>query len=265
MTEQTAWLAPKSEAELCDRFAALAREDGWIVYPETSGWDLLLVATKETRDFDHDSVGWFTAPVGTQVGIEAKRRANFIVLEQALKSASWSEQTEGPDFRAVLVPESINGFNAVARQCGLGVFDLRELESMTDYRPRRRYHVTVAGMKPWPYQTRCWLPDFVPDLPAGVPAPRQMTRWKAAALKICETLRERGYVTSADFRLNGISPSTWVDRWIVWSGERISVGSGPLLHKYIGKPFVILPDGRFYTPADSVVSEQRELPEVQRG
>lgn len=56
-----------SEAELCTRFSDAAREDGWTVYPETSGWDLLLV--------DDD---------GVQVGIDAKARASFEVLMQCL-------------------------------------------------------------------------------------------------------------------------------------------------------------------------------------
>jgi hypothetical protein len=241
MSERS-WPKPATEAELCDRFAVLAREDGWTVYPETGGWDLLLVASDQPREFGRDDMEWFRVETGTQIGIEAKKRPNFPVISQALKYWSWTETTEGPDYRAVLVPEQIDGFAEVALACGIGVYDLRDLEARSEYNGRRKKRVTIGRMKPWPYMRRCWLPESVPNLPAGVPAPRQMTRWKEAAMKVCETLRQRGYLTSSDFRLNGISVSTWVDRWIVSTGEKVDV-NGTKLIRYEPKPGAVLPDG----------------------
>lgn len=33
----------KTEADLCTAFCAAARDEGWVPYAETEGWDILLV------------------------------------------------------------------------------------------------------------------------------------------------------------------------------------------------------------------------------
>ena len=70
-----------TEADLCREFTAAVREHGeWTAYPETCGWDLVLV---------HQT--------GVQIGIEAKKTLNAKVLVQALPR--WRRDEEnGPDF-----------------------------------------------------------------------------------------------------------------------------------------------------------------------
>ena len=63
----------------------------WTVYPETGGFDLLLVQDA----------------TGDQLAVEAKLTFNLKVLEQVLPGrfdATWRHPAKGPDFRAVLVP-----------------------------------------------------------------------------------------------------------------------------------------------------------------
>lgn len=214
----TEWTNPKSEAELCERFASLATASGWTVYPETSGWDQLLVRAD-----------------GVQLGIEAKLKSNFKVLAQALPYSGSDVTDPGPDYRGVLVPRAVEGFRHVAVGLGLICIELYSLEV-------QRGRVSVDHRRPWPTAERLWVPDHVPDYRAGIPAPIQMTRWKQASQRICETLRTRGWVTSKDFRDQHISISTWLDRWIVNSGETVKEqGWARGLVKYVQRPDSELP------------------------
>jgi hypothetical protein len=77
-----------TEAELCAAFIKWAEKQGWKSYAETAGWDILLVAAD-----------------GTQIGVQAKLRFNMKVLQQAVDYGLWGRGI-GPDFRAVLVPDS---------------------------------------------------------------------------------------------------------------------------------------------------------------
>ena len=84
-----------TEGALCEAFAEWARAEGFTVYPETAGWDMLLVAAD-----------------GHQLGIEAKLSLNLKVLAQALKGCTYSAE-RGPDYRAILVPESHDGVDDI--------------------------------------------------------------------------------------------------------------------------------------------------------
>lgn len=74
----------ETEAALCQAFIRSVPAE-WIVYPETAGWDILLV---------HRIGGW-------QIGVEAKQTLNAKVLCQAIDGVRYN--ADGPDFRAVLV------------------------------------------------------------------------------------------------------------------------------------------------------------------
>ena len=192
-----------SEAELVAVYLGIvekqnteAREgDGrWIVYPETCGFDLLLV---------HDLTG-------IQVALEAKLSINVKVLCQALSGMdSWRDK--GPDYRAVLVPgrEIQNGVEWLAGRLGVTILSPYNMgygakprwECRPDLPTERaeKYHVQDRWF-PWCPAERMALPEYVPDVEAGKPSPMALTPWKIAAIKLSVLLDKRGYITRADMK-----------------------------------------------------------------
>lgn len=201
------WSAAKvapfaSEAALCEVLREAAARLGWAFYPEMGGWDALLVLDDET-----------------QVGIQAKLRANVDVLAQSIVPA----RRVGPDIHAVLVPTCSRAFRDVAAELGVAVI-------VGDVLRRARSMDAEDGFAEWtsvgylrtvvekaPRSThlpgRCWLPPFVPEGLAGVPAPRSVSPWRVAAAKLCAEIREGLEPTNALLRERGMSPSTWY-QWL---------------------------------------------------
>lgn len=204
-----------SEAALCADFIAwVKRQSGqvvygrripvWTAYAETAGWDILLVAED-----------------GTQIGIEAKLKFNMKVLAQALPErwAHWHDS--GPDYRAVLVPDLDHQQANICAHLGLMLF-ARSPHSdfeITDGGRGGRSTTAFApgldlehadGWHYWSPTKRCELPEFIPDVTAGSPAPVQLTKWKIAALRICAALEVKGYVTREDFRRLQVDPRRWL-------------------------------------------------------
>lgn len=66
MASKSPW---SRETDLVADFAAFAQRSGWVAYPETGEWDLLIVRPED----------------GFQIGIEAKLSLNAIVLAQVLE------------------------------------------------------------------------------------------------------------------------------------------------------------------------------------
>lgn len=187
------------EADMVREFVAAVEKDQrnrnpWTIYPETAGWDLLLVH----RD-------------GYQVGIEAKLILNAKVIEQALSNADHSFWgMEGPDYRAVLVPEGKiqNHLSKICTHIGIGVIKM----SRRWFQPHMALPDEASNYRPWPNwcpSRRCTLPDYVPDVEGGHSAPLRLTIWKIKAIKLCILLERRGYVTRADFKALQISPTRW--------------------------------------------------------
>ena len=206
------------EADLCAAFvAALARPrrryepevDDWIVYPETADFDLLLVRRSD----------------GAQIGVEAKLRLNPQVVCQALPDWKWAPVVEGPDYRAVLVPWSATdlGMGEICAALGITVIrvsptDIRgtgdgpsfsPLLPVSDRRSREREWFE------WCPDRRCKLPDYVPDVAAGVAAPTKLTEWKIAAIKLAIIMTDRP-ATRADFVALDLSPSRWMQNPGAW-------------------------------------------------
>jgi hypothetical protein len=182
------------------RMQGLKGFEPWTVYPETAGWDLLLVH----RD-------------GYQLGLEAKLSLNAKVLAQALNGADGYWCQHGPDYRGILVPRDQlqNCLEPVARALGLGVITVREGKPGW-------WHDTglpdegCSSWRTWPSWSpaqRCLLPDYVPDVTAGHSSPVQLTHWKIKAIKLMILLDRRGYVTRADMKALSISPTRWTDHW----------------------------------------------------
>lgn len=169
----------------------------WTVYPETGGWDLLLV---------HKD--------GYQLGIEAKLTLNSKVVAQALTGAHSYWARSGPDYRAVLVPRGgrQRHIEAICAAIGIGVITLRNDDSRglqwLDLPNENSGYDTWAN---WCPAERCPLPDYIPDVQAGVPSPIKLTEWKIKAIRLLIVLERRGYVTRDDMKRIHISPTRWTD------------------------------------------------------
>lgn len=193
------------EHDLCREFIdALPKE--WTAYPETCGWDILLVRRSD----------------GFQVGVEAKLNLNAKVICQAAESISHHQvDAPGPDCRAVLVPAGKNrtDFAGLLNLLGLVVIRPCSFGGCSPRLPDDGYW----NSRSWPEfapARRHQLPDYIPDVVAGSSAPVSLTEWKISAIKIVILLEKRGYVTRADFAKFKISMSRWTQmRWLV-SPER---------------------------------------------
>ena len=199
------------ETDLCAAFVAAVPEE-WSVYPETGGFDLLLVRKAD----------------GFQIGIEAKLRLNAKVITQAAEgNSAWNVASPGPDCRAVLIPAGVSlDFAPVCALLGITVIKVRDTAEAygSAFDPR-------LPSTDYDYYTRRWferapdsrieLPDYVPDVIAGDSAPVALTPWKIKAIKLVVTMQKRGFVTRKDFRHFDLSMSRWIDpyaRWLVPGG-----------------------------------------------
>lgn len=180
-----------SEAQLCRRLITVAESLGWTAYPETGGWDVLLVAGKQVKRVE----------AGTQIGVEAKVRANVPVLAQARKRSMYRR---GPDYISILVHKAGREFRWLATDLGFAVWTRATLDNV------------AAGRVRWcglPLERRTtapereWLPPIVPkDVVAGAPAPSSLTPWRVAALRVCNALDDGDELTRADIRKMGCDP-----------------------------------------------------------
>ena len=211
----------RNEAELCSTFISQL-PPGWTAYPETAGFDIVVV-----RDAD-----------GVQIGVEAKLALNAKVLLQATEGFGYWSQGRGPDFRAVLVPFGRAGAEmvALARLLQVTVIEMKSKEAYqalrnTGWRGFRFVDRHVKkftpelpelGQETWrevwidqmPLQ-RLDLPAYVPDVAAGASGPSQLSEWKIKAIKIAVLLEKRGFVTIADFNAIRIHRQRWLqNRWL---------------------------------------------------
>lgn len=216
-----------TEAALCATFIHdMNGVDGWTCYPETAGFDVLAAHTG-----------------GRQIGVEAKLALNAKVADQILPNDYAARyEREGPDHRVVIVPcltDASAGIAKMLRMLGVAVWVPRLTDRRDGYVPEfdvdrelrfdaiaaeadPRFHGIAIGytLFDWNPATRCQLPDMVPDVPAGVPAPVRMTPWKAGALRVLALLKLHGRITAKDIAAQGISPSMWTQGWLARAPER---------------------------------------------
>ena len=200
------------ESDLCAAFiAALPRE--WTAYPETGGFDILLVRAAD----------------GMQIGVEAKLKLNAKVIAQAAEPGSYYHvDGANPDCRAVLVPYGVGSdLAAVCHLIGITVIRMGHGTEARYY--RSPFHPVLPDGKNdywrddwcerYPVR-RIAVPDWVPDVVAGSSAPIALTTWKIGAIKLVITLQCRGYLTRHDFAHFKISMSRWTQQgWIVKDGQ----------------------------------------------
>jgi hypothetical protein len=201
MGERLPW--QESEAELVQEFLRRFEADqkhrraDWKIYPETADWDLLIV---------HSS--------GFQLGIEAKLSLNAKVIDQALVGvhSRWA-RFDGPDYRMVLVP-SVGRQLHLGRICsviGIGIISLRAEEYGTRHGLNLPHPDISNDLPNWGPTDRCPVPDYIPDVTAGVKSPVKLTEWKVRAIKLSIVLDRKGWVNRSEMRALGISPSRWCD------------------------------------------------------
>lgn len=200
----------QAKADPTSRDAWAKDQRKWTIYREACGWDLLLVE-EETS---------------VQCGIEAKLCLNAKVLSQALPHHHWFEG-RGPDYRAVLVPSG--GRNTELRQlCALIGLTVLSIYDATPYSPNPGWHLHQPSQlpdeeKPESYSMEGWhswmpaerekLPDYIPDVRAGVKSPIQLTEWKVRAIKLWILLERNGFVTRGDMKALQLSPTRFTDRF----------------------------------------------------
>lgn len=216
-----------SEAELCATFIKQLPE-GWTAYAETAGFDILLV-----RGVD-----------GAQIGVEAKLTLNTkVVLQAAERTSHHYQDTQGPDFRAVLVPYGRAGgeLSQICRLLHVTVIEMKskavylaqggnrnfkkkftpDLPKVGDYVWREEWF----DCAPW---KRCKLPEYIPDVTAGASAPSTLSDWKISAIKISVLVERTGFVTRADFAQLKIDHRRFLDMgWLKQSGDRGKYVIGP--------------------------------------
>ena len=222
----------ETEAAMCAAYIRDADRQGWDAYPETCGFDIVLVHRE----------------IGVQIGVEAKQQFNSHVILQALDGVGGraGDAAAGPDFRAVLAPAGgdphLCDFAArlgvaVVRACGepdgngmarlegggrRAAFSPGLPEPWQIVRPENMRSYWWRAEHDWPQhfpQRQLPLPDYVPDVPAGAAAPVALTEWKVRAIKLRVLLDRRGWLTAGDFRALNVSTSRWFQgRWVVRQG-----------------------------------------------
>jgi hypothetical protein len=208
----------KTETELCAAFSDWAGREGFVVYPETAEWDLLLVASD-----------------GAQIGVEAKLQLNAKVMDQVMRGTrcNWRE-SPGPDYRAIVVPDQSIPSVADYVMASIGVTVFRPTRSWASrFEQRWEFYRELAHefeMHDWNPSHRLELPDYVPDVPAGVPGPRTLSPWKVGALRVMAVLEVQGYVTRDNVRECRNDPRRWcaTDGWLTQlGGGRWGQGKAP--------------------------------------
>lgn len=207
-----------SEVELCEALIERARRESWIVYPETAGFDILLVATEQTLIVRQDRIilPSYSSKAerikpGDMIGIEAKLSANVTVLAQAIDRGFNTRTSTGPDFRIAFVKKATRDFRHVARVLRVGVWTLAGVKQRYGY-------LSPAAMR-WTPKKRPRLPSIIPSSVAGSPSPKVLTPWREKALHLILLVEARGYITAEHFKALRIDRRIWVERWLSPDGK----------------------------------------------
>lgn len=211
-----------TEAELCDKFISLLPEE-WTVYAETGGYDMVLV---------HAS--------GVQIAVEAKTSLNPKVLTQIVDTGLGYYSDYGPDFKAVLVGKSQLHMKTLCKALGITVVTIRErdnwpskeisyeiepelpeLKSFDEFNLQRMFFWNDRHWFDLFPHKRLGLPEYVPDVRAGVPSPSVLGSWKIQAIKVCIWIERNKTINRSHFKSFEVDPSRWMNGyWLKKSGVR---------------------------------------------
>lgn len=200
------------ETQLCEAYMGWARRGGSVCHPETGGFDILEVL-----------------PSGHQIGIEAKIRLNLKVIQQALPThhelmQRWGEYP-GPDHRAILVPHAADELVAMLGMVGLTVFVWCGCSGVSGH----SFMPDTHGLElfDWNPPKRVDVPKYASNVPAGVPSPVRMTKWKIGALKIAAHLELVGSIKRKEITAYGCSPTSFCQ----YGGWLEPVGEGRFVNR----------------------------------
>lgn len=181
----------ESEKEMCDVLIKAAQKSGFTSYPEQGGWDIVLVRNK------------------VQVGIQAKLRPNLKVVSQAISSF---EGREKPHYAAIAVGNIKRDESAdlcyVANKCGIVVINMSNHvnEWLAGNKGRNWIWSEEGGFVKFARKyriksdSRIWLPEFVPDLEAGIKSPKTVSKFMVIAIKVQEECEKKGWICVDDIR-----------------------------------------------------------------
>lgn len=182
---------------MCDEFIAQYTTAGWVVYPETFGFDMVAVS-----------------PEGERVGIEAKLHPNTLVLDQAI-----GRPTGAVHFRAVLVPHAPSDFRHVASTLRLSVLELPDDQTPMFYAGNCAYHDPTRG-KRWQTDVTEPLLAHPMKMRAGLPAPRSVTKWKVTAVTFCLQNMGRQFTAKQFHEETKLHMGRWeAYDWVVKAGK----------------------------------------------
>lgn len=224
-----------SKAELCEQLTAAARSSGYRVFPSVGGWDLLLVC-RET---------------GEQVGVHAMLRPAIEVVGRALER---EPHDSGPSVHAVLVPFKTPHFERVALRCGVVVVQGVQLDNI-------RLRELFMHAPRWQHSQAEYHPDHEVLVPAGVPSPRRVTKWKIAAVQLCLLARERGHVTRDDIVALGLKPHWWLSKRYGQVLTRVDGNEGRRRYVLTDPSSPLVPDLR-WPEIVSAIEQSRERDRV---
>lgn len=193
-----------SESAMFSAFIQQARHLGFVCFSESCGHDLILQAGPNLADC-RETAG---LEPGDTIVVEGKLRAGLGVLCQALPPRRRVFGGDGPcaNWYAVLVPKASSEFTEVAGAAGVVVLQLEPGENawrFWGWDENLRSEV-LAPLD---------LPPVV-EMPAGLPSPRSITRWKVAAVRLCLEAVEHPNreIPGAAFRRGGVRQQLFLDR-----------------------------------------------------
>lgn len=171
----------ETENELCKAFQEWAAVKRWTCYPETDGWDLLVVDQHDQR-----------------LGIQAKLKDGPLTVSQAMECMANGSAHVG----AILMPEV---GDSVRRLCKVANLLVIVPVGKADEDGFVAFDMRLPKLKATELKPRKALPRFVPEVPAGVPSPRKLTAWTEKELRL-EVLfhRRGGWVNTKDFQRVGL-------------------------------------------------------------
>lgn len=185
-----------SECAMLSSFMSQARARGFSTRPESCGHDVVLRLENELGQAD--GLG-----SGDTVAVQAKRQPTMRVLAQAIPP---DPDRHSANWYAVLVPRMSEDFRVVARAVGVVVIAAgeRDFTVFWDENLRRDPLIPLD------------LPPVV-DVPAGVPGPRSITRWKCNAVRVCINALESPHreIESGELRRLGLDQRLFLRQgWI---------------------------------------------------
>lgn len=240
-----------SEAALCDCFIESLREiGGWTVYPETAGFDILAVYDKtghqlgveaklklnakvadqilpEGQEWDVSSPGpdfrAVIVPCITEASYGIAKMLGILGVQVWAPEEDYDYRSKPAEWASRRVEKVWHFCRALDRHFCMGIGGNRR--GQTDARQYDSSSGTLTGWDlawhDWNPPKRCELPEIVPQVRAGVPAPLQLTPWKIGALKVLADLELDGFVTAKSVRHHGVDSRRFCasDGWLESLGD----------------------------------------------